>query len=1428
MIPLQRRIAWLGCWLCMQFCVQAWAQSSTSLLRFEHLTVNNGLAHSDAMAVVQDQQGFIWIGTNKGVDRYDGNQIQNYSFHDSSSETNNRIRTLYVSPDGQLWVGTENGGLNYYDREKDRLVVVTEALVPNEYRTIMGLLTKAYVTALAMDKKGQLWVGTQGEGVFLLKQGPQGQYEWIKRVALPQGNRTQFDVSAITVDKRGAVWIGTKGLGLYYIPPYASHTQQHQMPRLQKAAFAGSSIQALHLDQQGNLWLGADEKIYVGRQTTLKTGHTAIFEAIHPTATFPGVASLHLDSFSRLWVATGFGLYILHPAANSATQNQQPSVLQQGTIERILPQDGVAFSLNSGRLHQIIEDKFQVIWMATSAGGINKVDLLAKPFGHLQRQLTSGTSLPSNYINAIYKEEDQNLLWIATRNGFSKYNPVQKTYQNYFSRELGGDATGVDVSSIFQDSQNTLWFGTWSDGFTCLRREGKRERLASHRAKAGKEGLPSNAALSFAEDGLGYIWVATADAGLVQYTKQGQFRKAYHPGNSGLPTAKFLRLYFDAATDVLWASTQDAGLLKLQAKADTLLVIKHFQANPRDSLSLCVKYTWPLLKDHRGNLWVGTLGGGLHQLVKDRNGQEVVVRYRSWLPETDVESMQEDAQGNLWIGGAGLLRFNPQTKQYIRFDVADGLQSNSFKVGASCQAKDGTLYFGGIHGLNYFLPQAIQPNPYPPKVFITGLRIFNQPIRIGEEHNGSVLLTKNLPLTDEITIQASQNDFSLEFVALHYANTGKNRFAYQLEGYHKGWNYPSVGTRFASFSNLAAGMYTFRVKACNGDGVWSSGSASLRIRVLPPWWKTGWAYAVYGLSILSLLLVYRNIMTKQQALKSTLALEKWQHAQDQQQLVLEKRQREKEQELTDLKLRFFTNVSHELRTPLTLILGPLEELLAKSGKWNGMRDQVLLMHRQTRKLLDLVNQLMDFRKAASAPLRMSESDIVLFAQEIFLMFQPKAQEKQIDYTFQSDYPTLLLHFDRHQLEILLVNLLSNAFKYTPEGRKIQCTLALVGHPNEAAVYQADHLQTNYLELQVRDWGVGIHPDELDKIFDLYYQAQHTDTMQVMGTGIGLSLVKQIVQRHQGSIRVESQLGEGSVFTCRLPLGRAHLNPADIQPYSPEEEMHYPKEATASAAPPAEFPALSNCRLLIVEDNEDVLLYLNRLFESLLKVQVARNGQEGWEKVLQEAPDLVLSDIMMPQSTGLELCQQIKQHPQTMHIPVILLTARTSALYELEGLETGADDYITKPFHPQVLQAKVVSMLLNRQKLQEHYQRQILLQPSEITIPDEDRALLETAMKIVEAHLENHEFGVQVLVREMGMSQSVFYRRIKSITGQSAIEFIQDVRMKRAAQYLKDSSLQVSEVALKVGMEDVKHFRKIFQKRYHVSPSEYAKNLMNTL
>lgn len=1331
--------------------------------KFGYITVNQGLAHSDAVDVLQDSNGFIWIATNNGLDRYDGYGIKNYQLPNANVNGlyNNRISDIHISENGTLWAAPEEQGVFFLDPSTGSFKSITERTTKPQWQKTLGNISPRSITSIANDI---LVIGTRVQGIFIVQFDKNNQIKDIQQVQTTN-TTSQPPVHKVERAIKKGIWVGTQGQGLWLL----ERKNEKYIPR-QITEWKEPSVNALFLKPDSTLWISSANQVGLLDQ---KNGT----HITHLQGSFASINCLFEDSSKRLWVGTNFGLHMI--------QNLQTEA--NGTVSfqsRIFAAEGEqGNSLNSNRVHQLFEDQFHNLWIAASAGGLNKLNLLAKPFLHLKRNPNVSPTLADNYINTILKDSENEHLWIGTRNGISRYDLQTKTYRNLLNNTSPGGLSNVSVSNFYDNKKGSLWVITRWDGIYILDKSSMNLRKLPD--VPGQRPFNQIEPLSVVEDKEGNIWIATFYAGIFVFDKTGNPITTFSTGNSPLPTDNLTFLMPDGEN--MWVSSRNAGVFKLKYNSKKIEVAKHFNFAPNDKDGLKFNYTWPLLKDRKGNIWVGTIGGGLH-LIQTINGKESIIRYDKWLPENNVESILEGENGEIWIGGRGLYRFNPEKKTYLHYDVADGLQSNSFKVGAATKDPKGTLFFGGINGITYFKPNEIKSNPYPPKMQITQLRIVSYDSSPEDTEHPRAIINGPFGKESTITIKDSENDFSIDFVGLNYHNPQKQHYAYKLEGYHQSWVPLPEGQRMVAFASLPAGDYTFMVKADNGDGVWAEQPAVLHLKILPPWYKAWWAYLLYTALLAAALVWYKNISRRQRALKEKMVREQMEH--------------DKQTEIAEMKLDFFTQVSHELRTPLTLIVNPAEEVLKAIDPDSPTKQKAELVHKQANKLLSLVNQLMDFRKieAGNLDLQLQSADIIDFITEIFLIFKIKAGEQNIQYNLDSPLKSLYMNFDPGKLEIILTNLLSNAFKHTPDNGIISLKI----------------WQEDLLFIQVKDSGEGISQNEIKHIFEPFYQAIKKATPKNKGTGIGLSLVRDFTKMHGGMVTVNSILGMGSEFTVSFPISSDLVE-------KPKEEV-FPQTYTPNVVVEQLRPQFTGEKILIVEDNDDLRKYLTDLFSPYLQTLNATNGKEALNQLGQNPPDLILSDVMMPEMDGLELCNKVKEAPKTSHIPVVLITARAAALHELEGLESGADDYIVKPFNPKLLVSKILAILANRRKVREYYHKQVLLEPKVAVVPDSDRIFIENAMAIIEQNLTNDQFSVQFLVQESNMSQSAFYRKLKNITGQSVVEFIRDVRIKRAAQLLSNGKFRVTEVMSMVGMEDYKYFLSAFQKVYNIPPSEYAKSM----
>jgi signal transduction histidine kinase/DNA-binding response OmpR family regulator len=808
--------------------------------------------------------------------------------------------------------------------------------------------------------------------------------------------------------------------------------------------------------------------------------------------------------------------------------------------------------------------------------------------------------------------------------------------------------------------------------------------------------------------------------------------------------------------------------------------------------------------------------GGLEFLKYDKSGGA---------PDNSVYGLASDGQGNIWISTLnGLGRFNPDLEQFRNYYISDGLQSSSFIWDASFKGHDGRLYFGGINGLNAFYPEEIVDHVELPKIFISKLIINNEELRIGYEFNGKVLLNRDIRYTEEITLTRRESVFSLEFTAMDNINPMEVLYRYKLEGFDEDCIQSSAEERSVRYTNLNAGTYFFRVKASNSDGIWNEDPAILKIIILGPWWKTWWAIIIYSIIFALLLITFRKFILVRAKLIHEARME---HL-----------EREKTEEMYQMKLRFFTSISHEFRTPLTLILGPLQNIIGSLENDTRFTRQIQTIKRNSERLFRLIDQVIEFRKIESNKINLyaSEGDIVLFVRELVDSFEEIACQRSITLEFHSEMENSKLWFDENKVDKIIYNLLSNAFKFTPDKGRIRVVLSPASSiPSEGTTESKDpSLPHRFIAINIEDSGIGIADNDLEHIFDRYYRVENQDSFVQTGSGIGLSLAKELTDLHRGQIKVTSRLGKGTSFTLYLPIGNDHL--------SEEEMVTRAEEKTGKDISLKQFaltdeheyidryepvqPQLDRGErplLMIVDDDPELRSFIKNNFNTDYIVIEAENGQEGFEMALKNNPDIIIIDIMMPVMDGIELTRKIKTDIKTSHIPIILLTAKADVESRIEGLDTGANAYIAKPFTTKLIEVQIHNILKNRDSLRKKFSKELVLQPSEIAITSLDEEFLQKAIYTVEEHMSDTEFSVETFIKEMGMSRSRMHRKIKALTAHSTSEFIRTIRLKRAASLLEKSKLPIEETAYAVGFNSTAYFTKCFKIQFGKTPSEYMKS-----
>jgi signal transduction histidine kinase/DNA-binding response OmpR family regulator len=849
--------------------------------------------------------------------------------------------------------------------------------------------------------------------------------------------------------------------------------------------------------------------------------------------------------------------------------------------------------------------------------------------------------------------------------------------------------------------------------------------------------------------------------------------------------------------EVLWVGSRGNGLYEVDANTNELLS-QHVnrEGDPR---RISNNFINTVFEDSKNRLWIGT-EDGLNSY--DRSSKTFSdLKVAEGLSNRVIVSVLDDNDGKLWIAHwNGLTVVDPAHPEFVKhYDEHDRIQGGFFYNNVCYRDDEGNLLFGGSEGFNVINPKSIVHYPEKTRVMLNDFQIFNRSVHFDEEWNGRKILTKPLHEINDIELKYYENSIAFAFTALDFAAPEKTQYAYMLEGFDGGWNYIDASRRYANYTNLNHGDYTFKVKATNHDGEWSEEVRSVRITILTPWWMTSWAFVIYVVIFIWILYLFRKFILMRANLIHDLKLERV--------------SRENMEKLNQAKLQFFTNISHEFRTPLTLILGPVQSLLDSEATSKFFREQMLLVNNNAQRLLRLVNQLLDFRKAESGNMKLevTEGNFVKFVREIKLSFDAMAEKMNIDFTITSLVNIIPLWFDRDQFEKILFNLLSNAFKHTPEGGKINIRV---------------EEKTNEVVLTITDNGKGIKNEHVESVFQTFFS--YDEDRHHASTGIGLALAKSLVEMHHGVISVDSKENEWTKFEITLLKGKSHFDESelvhegkdseDIRNYSSLHEEFVSLSLPEPGELAAELPAL-----LIVEDNDEVREYVKSVFASQYRLLEASNGKDGVALAQDTMPDLIISDVMMPVMDGIALCKAIKSDVKTSHIPVVLLTARTSLIFKVEGLETGADDYVTKPFNPKVLQLKVQNIVRMRQVMQKLFQNHEVLsiEPRRVVLTSADETFVKQALESIEQNMSNSNYAVEDLSRDVGMSRTQLYRKLKALTGQSANEFVRTIRLKRAAQLLEQHQLTVAEVTYAVGFTDLQHFRECFKKLFGVTPSEYA-------
>lgn len=1319
---------------------------------FDHLTMDKGLSHNQVNDVYKDEDGFIWFSTAWGLDRYDGYEMKVFLHtQDSTSIPDNYVEWVRDIDDNKMLI--------YGNRE---VLVMDKS--KEHFMTFESYLRKA--TKLGKDK---------------LELG------WIK------------DITKAFVDSRKNIWMLCSNVCRVY-------SCEKGVMAVSELKISSDGVDITSMYDDGNTIMMTDYEGGLYRVILDDDNKIEVVEKIE-TPAGKGKHRVFCDSSGDCWIVTSstYGLWY-YDVRNKHWEHCQNS-------------DDSYYKVPDFITNGVAEDGTGKIWITSDHGGINIIDKATRKVIEVRSIKNDSRSLMTNCIRNIYYDRC-GVMWVGeVRAGISLYN------ESIFKFNIDDlDMDRIDqgfvgqINTIEEDKRGNLWYGTNGSGLLMVSPDGKKKMFKHKEGDALS--LPNDIIVDIVATTSGDMWIGTYIGGLTRF--DGQKFENFKSKTNVPPSVSASNIWSvnEDANGNVWVGSLGKGLAKRDKKTgewtaydmnncelksnyiSQIFPVHDGRVLVSTSLGVVVINTQgkvtpigegeegdliggnvnDVYVDSRGLVWVG-LDAGLAVLDGETYKVKEHFNTSSGLANDVVTSIVEDSDRNMWVTATSgitniIVNPNPRTSEYTftiyNYNAQDGFLAGSVNVRSIKRLSTGEILIGGNPGVARFNPIGIKYNRETPPVRFTELSVLGKKVKIGERHEGNVILDKALQYKDRIELPYSDNMFAVSFSVLSHILPSKVTYSYMLEGFNDNWM--SDGGHSVTYTNLAPGTYILKVKAANCDGFSNDEISELRITILPPWWKSKMAYGAYAL-IMALIIwvIMRQVAYKER--------EKYK---------LQKIETEiqKKYEMDDMKMSFFTNVSHELRTPLSLIISPIENLM-QTSKDEKLKSKLEIMHRNALKLLNIVNQLLDFRKmdVNGMSLNVSEGDIVSFVRTCNESFATLS-EKNISFEFSSGIDSLYVKFDKDKIGKVINNLLSNAFKFTPEGGSIKTRV----EANEGEIV-----------IKVSDTGIGISDEHKKHIFDKFYQVPQTDS-SYSGSGIGLFLVKEFVEMHGGSISVADNKDKGSIFTIVMPLSKVEQQ---------EDEERADNE---------EVPSSGRMKIVVVDDNADFRTMLVDALIGEYDVVVAKNGEEALEVIIKELPDLIITDVMMPVMDGNELCKRVKNDVRISHIPLIMLTAKSAEEHKIEGLSNGADDYITKPFNLQILQLKVAKLIERGKRNQDTFKRQIEPEPSEITITPLDEQLIRKAIKYVEDNISDSNLSVEEMSRNLGMSRVHLYKKMMSITGRSPIEFIRVIRLKRAAQLLKDKQQNVADVAYSVGFNNPKYFSRYFKEEFGVLPSVYQNNV----
>jgi len=1403
---------------------------ATDLLHFEWISDRDGLSQNTVRCILQDRKGFMWMGTINGLNRYNGKEfiVMQPGTGASVSLPDNRIRSMFEDHYGYIWIRTTANIFCCYDPRVEsfidydpgnntknfsyvssfangdvwlwgprdgccRIQHVGKKLVARRYSE--NELESRHVNFVFEDSQKKIWIGTDkglfrlsgdrmirmaegynfyrvhelGEQLYVITNGhilcfdrEPGNF----RPAIPFPGHRQLSLNETMQLNNGIILVGSKEDTMIFdtrksnfIPSGAFFDDQD----LRNADFI--------TDNKGNQWI-YNRTGYLWRH--LSGNHfskiSLIPKNILSTIDFERYEIFH-DSHQKIWITTyGNGLFTID--------------LNTRQIDRYTMENS---DLPTNYLLCVTEDQSGEIWVGTEFAGISKISRTNYPVKTMY-PAPGEKNGRGNAVRLIY-EDSRGRFWMGTRTGYLYL------YDAFFKKIKTHLIPGSLPFCMEEDRLGNIWLGTRGNGVMIFPPSGDAPVKTYRLHDTERQNTSSNNVYDMIRDSKDRMWLATFGGGLHVAERAGSEISFRHI-NSGTVNQDMVRVIKQDHSGMIWAGTND-GINVFDP--DELIRDKdkyinfHFDGNNNRTINN--NEVKAIFEDSKGRIWFGTTGGGLNLLMRETPLEKSWFKHytaKNGLSNEVIQTIMEDDQGYIWVSTEkGISRFNLQTERFENFSFSTEWQAGLFNEASGWKMKNGELMFGSYAGILIFNPSEIKYDTYTPPVVITGLKVNGMDVRPSGKHSP---LAESITTTEEIQLRYNQNSFNIEFAVLNYHSPDFNQYACFLEGYEKEWN-PVTRYNVAAYRNVPPGTYRFRVKGSNSFGIWTENETALKVTVIPPLWKSTPAFVFYLIVLATTLFFSFRIMLKIHRLNTAVEVER---------------------QLTEYKLRFFTNISHEFRTPLTIIRGSIESLVSMENLPLPVGKHILQMSKSSTRLLRLIDQLLEFRRLQNnkLELKLEKTEAIAFFYDIYSTFKELADKKNIEFTFISNFEEWEMLLDRGKMDKIAYNLLSNAMKHTPENGRVILRLEF-------------STEDDLLTLSVSDNGTGVPKEKRNALFVRFTQIDHA----AGGTGVGLHLSAELATVHKGKVSyTDSELG-GACFSVAIPLSEKNYDADDIvEAVSSSEERTdiVPNKALAGQLiNPQMEKETKTCKLLIVEDNDEVREFLVNQLSSLFSVSAADDGLEGMEKAIREQPSLIICDVMMPKMDGVELTKRLKDDFQTSHIPIILLTAHSSDEHKIEGIQAGADAYITKPFSMKYLLTRVTKLIEQREKLQQKFVQEPGLRFHLINGTDQDKEFLDKIHLLIEQNMENEDFSINTFAQLAGMGRTVFYKKVKGITGHSPNEYIRIIRMKKAAELLVDTNLNISEVSYSIGLSDPFYFSKCFKAQFGKSPSQFQKDIMRS-